>query len=84
MSKNLNSKDYKQSLELIQTDILQTQLKAALVVTEELIMLYWRIGKLISEKINTAKWGTKVITTLAHDLKKILPGATGFSLRNLH
>ncbi len=84
MVKNLSAKDYKQSLELIQADILQTQLKAVSSVTAELTMLYWRIGKLIHEKINTAKWGTKVVTTLAQDLKKILPGATGFSLRNLH
>lgn len=40
MPKNLSSKDYKQSLELIQTGILQTQLKAAAAVTAELIMLY--------------------------------------------
>lgn len=84
MTKNLSSKDYKQSLELIKTDILQTQLKAVSLVTAELTMLYWRIGKLIHEKINTAKWGTKVIAVLAQDLKQILPGVTGFSLRNLH
>ena len=43
-------KSYVKLLEQIKADIFQTQLRAALSVTKELIMLYWRIGKTLSEK----------------------------------
>ena len=46
---DLNS--YPKTLEKIKKDIQQSQLRAALSITKELAMLYWRIGKLLSEKI---------------------------------
>ncbi len=76
-------KEYVKLLENIKIDILQTQLKAALSVTKELILLYWRIGKTISKKMKTEGWGTKVVEKLAHDLGKSFPGIAGFSIRNL-
>lgn len=82
-SDNLISKEYLKFLEHIKKDILQTQLKAALSITEELTLLYWRIGKTISEKINTEDWGAQVVEKLACDLGKAFPGIAGFSLRNL-
>ena len=62
---------------------MQTQLKAALSVSFELTMLYWRIGKELSEKIVVEGWGAKVIENIARDLEKAFPGISGFSLRNL-
>lgn len=82
-SDNLISKEYAKLLEHIKIDILQTQLKAALSVTKELTLLYWRIGKTLSEKMNEEGWGAKVVETLAQDLGKAFPGIAGFSLRNL-
>ncbi len=76
-------KAYAKFLEHIKIDILQTQLRAAASVTKELTLLYWRIGKTLSEKINTEGWGAKVVETLAHDLANDFPGLAGFSLRNL-
>lgn len=46
-------------------------------------MLYWRIGKHLTHKINIEGWGTKVVDKLAQDLKKSFPSMTGLSLRNL-
>lgn len=80
---DISVKEYAKLFESIKTDILQTQLKAALLVTKELTMLYWRIGKTISKKIKTEGWGTKVVEKLARDLRKSFPGVTGFSIRNL-
>lgn len=80
---NLKLKGYKQFLEQIKTDILQTQLRAALSITQELTLLYWRIGKKISEKMNVEGWGSKVVNELADDLENAFPGIAGFSLRNL-
>jgi predicted nuclease of restriction endonuclease-like (RecB) superfamily len=79
----LNVQEYAGFLEHIKIDILQTQLRAASSISKELIMLYWRIGKNLSEKIEAEGWGTKVVKTLADDLSKNFPGIAGFSLRNL-
>ncbi len=65
--------NYTQFLEQVKKDILQTQLKAALSVTKELTLLYWRIGKDLSEKMNVEGWGAKVVENLAKDLEKSFP-----------
>lgn len=77
------TREYAQLFENIKKDILQTQLKAALSVTKELTLLYWRIGKTISEKMGAEGWGTKVVEKLAQDLRDSFPDIAGFSLRNL-
>lgn len=52
-------KSYPNTLEQIKNDIQQSQLRAALSITRELAMLYWRIGKLLSEKIAQEEWGLR-------------------------
>jgi predicted nuclease of restriction endonuclease-like (RecB) superfamily len=74
---------YIQALEHIKTDILQSQLRAALSITKELTMLYWRIGKRISEKVTEDGWGAKTIEKLASDIRTDFPNISGFSSRNL-
>ena len=81
-SDNLTSKEYaKLLLEHIKTDILQTQLKAAMSITEELTLLYWRIGKTVSEKISTEGRGAKVAEKLAYDLRQSLSWHCGFFIK---
>ncbi len=75
--------DYMTFLNAIKTDILQTQMRAAIAITQELTMLYWRIGKMIDEKMKIEGWGTKVVDVLARDIKIAFPDLKGFSLRNL-
>ena len=79
----IEPKKYAQFLEQIKKDIEQTQLKTAMAVSKELTLLYWRIGRNLSEKIETEGWGTKAVETIAHDLGNSFPGISGFSLRNL-
>lgn len=59
------------------------QIKAALAVNQELILLYWRIGSDILQREQTEGWGSKVISRLSKDLKREFPDMRGFSLRNL-
>ncbi|MCF7899795.1 DUF1016 N-terminal domain-containing protein, partial [Candidatus Babeliales bacterium] len=82
-SDDLTSKEYTKLLEQLKKDIQQTQLHAALAVTQELIMLYWRTGTILSEKITNEKWGAKIIERLAKDLQSSFPDVSGFSVRNL-
>ncbi len=57
------------------------QLKAAVAVNTELIMLYWELGKMITDK-QTA-WGSKFLEQLSRDLRTEFPDMQGFSERNL-
>lgn len=59
------------------------QIKAAIAVNEELISLYWEIGKSIVEKQEQNRWGAKIIEQLAKDLRHDLPDTNGFSRTNL-
>lgn len=79
----VDSKGYIKIFDQLKADIKETQLRAALLITKELILLYWRTGKVISEKVNNEGWGAKTMERLARDLKKEFPDVSGFSLRNL-
>ena len=79
----VNAKSYSQLLDHIKNDIQQSQLRATLGVNKELILLYWRIGKALSDKIDREGWGAKIIDTLSHDLARYFPDSSGFSVRNL-
>jgi predicted nuclease of restriction endonuclease-like (RecB) superfamily len=50
---------------------------------QELIKLYWSIGKYISERLKTSDWGQKTIEQLATFIQIQEPGIKGFEKRNL-
>jgi predicted nuclease of restriction endonuclease-like (RecB) superfamily len=80
---NLKVGNYAQLFEQIKNDIQQSQLRAALAVNKELILLYWRIGKELTERTDRERWGSKIIDTLANDLSRSFPNLSGFSARNM-
>lgn len=65
----------------IKRDILSTRNKILSDANKELILLYFRIGKIISEN---QKYGSNFINTLSTSLKIDFPDSTGFSPRNLN
>ncbi|MBE9030472.1 DUF1016 family protein [filamentous cyanobacterium LEGE 11480] len=67
----------------LKTRIRQAQVKAALAINAELVMLYWQIGQDILQRQQVEGWGSKVITRLSKDLKREFPEMKGFSQRNL-
>jgi len=86
MSKNSSlflEEQYIAFLSNLKTRIRQAQVKASLAVNQELIQLYWQIGKDILQRQKEEGWGSKVIARLAKDLKRELPDVTGFSRTNL-
>lgn len=83
IKKDISSSEYKSFLDSLKKDIKQTQIRAAVGVKTELILLYWRIGKAISEKMTQEGWGAKTVDSISHDLIRAFPGMAGFSLRNL-
>ena len=78
------TRGYTLFLNQIKKDIAQTQLKAATAVTQELTLLYWRIGKGLSGKTHLAAWGANTIGKLAQDLEGYSLGVSGFSQTNLY
>ena len=74
---------YDQLLRDLKARIRLAQVKAALVVNRELILLYWQVGREILQRQGQEGWGTKVIERLAKDLKYEFPDMKGFSSRNL-
>jgi predicted nuclease of restriction endonuclease-like (RecB) superfamily len=78
-----SNSNYATFLNELKQRIRLAQVKAALAVNRELILLYWQIGREILLKQKVEGWGTKVIDRLAKDLKEEFPDMTGFSRSNL-
>ncbi len=76
--------EYEIFLSNLKKRIQQTQVKAALAVSQELVVLYWSIGQDIVAAQKEYAWGDKVLEQIALDLKAALPGVTGFSKANLY
>jgi len=67
----------------LKQSILQSRYVAARLANKEQLLLYFKTGKMLSEKIAAEKWGAKILERIAEDLQKQLPGLRGFSFRNL-
>lgn len=76
-------KEYPELLKNLKKRIQTAQLKAAIAVNQELITLYWDIGKAIVERQKNEKWGAGVIEKLGTDLQNAFPGIEGFSRTNI-
>jgi predicted nuclease of restriction endonuclease-like (RecB) superfamily len=77
------SQKYAIIIQTLKQKIRQAQLQAALTLNGQMLSIYWEIGKTIYEQENSEGWGTKVVDSLAHDLKMEFPEMRGFSSRNL-
>ena len=75
--------NYDEFLHSLKERIRQSQVRAALAVNQELVLLYWQIGQDILQRQSQEGWGTKVIEKLAKDLKAAFPEMKGFSRTNL-
>ena len=76
-------KDYIEWLKHVKKKFKNTQIKASIKVNDELLRFYWSIGKDIVNMQAESKWGGAFFETLSEDLKKMFPGAKGFSTTNL-
>ena len=74
---------YPELLQELKERIGVAQVRAALAVNRELVLLYWSIGRELSQRFESEGWGTKINERLAKDLQAAFPGVEGFSSRNL-
>ncbi len=83
MTDSLLPPNYDRFLKDLKHRIRTAQVKAALAINQEMVMLYWSIGRDILQRQESEGWGTKVIDRLAQDLKAAFPDIRGFSPRNI-
>lgn len=77
---DINKNDFYEVISRIET----AKNRAFSKVNEELIMLYWDIGHMISYKLANSEWGNKVVDDLAVFIKDNYPEIKGFTRRNLY
>lgn len=75
--------EYGSLLADLKSHVRAAQLKAAVSVNRELILLYWRIGREILRCQSEQGWGAKVVDRLSVDLRAEFPEMGGFSRANL-
>ena len=80
LSNVVNDNEYFEFLENIKKDIISTRRKVLAQANNEVILMYYRIGKGL---IENSKYGNSFIDTLASDLKLEFPSMQGLSSRNL-
>ena len=83
MENTLQSNEYLDFVQEIKNSIREAQIKAMVKVNQELLLMYWNIGKLINEKQQLYQWGDKILEQLSKDLKENYPNNSGFARRNL-
>jgi predicted nuclease of restriction endonuclease-like (RecB) superfamily len=77
------STEYQELLISLKQRIRTSQIRAALAVNQELILLYWHIGREILLRQSQQGWGAKVIDRLSQDLRGEFPELKGLSRTNL-
>jgi predicted nuclease of restriction endonuclease-like (RecB) superfamily len=83
MTKEILTHEYSLFLEELKCRVVRSRYKAALVVNNELILLYHHIGSEILSRQKEHGWGAKIIDKLSNDLSRAFPEMKGFSPRNL-
>lgn len=77
--KNINS-DFEQILLFIQEARSRVYVKA----NAELVLLYFNVGKVVSEKVSAGNWGENTVQELANFIVAKQPELSGFNRRGLY
>jgi predicted nuclease of restriction endonuclease-like (RecB) superfamily len=72
-------KGYVEFISDLKKNIVQSRYVAARLINREQLLLYFKIGKMLAEKIDAADWGAGIMDRIATDLQNALPGIKGFS-----
>lgn len=79
----LITQELRSAVKTIKAAILQSQARAIQMVNQEQLLLYYGIGRYVSEHSRKGYWGTGAIGTISKQLKSELPGLKGFSEENI-
>lgn len=75
--------DLKRAVGFIKQAIQRSQARALRTVNNEVLSLYYGIGRYVSENSRHNMWGKGALKTISEQLQKEIPGLTGFGETNL-
>jgi predicted nuclease of restriction endonuclease-like (RecB) superfamily len=83
MTELIKDPDFKQWLVDLKVRIRQSQIRAMVKVNDEMLRLYWDMGRDITVRQMDAVWGSRFFDNLSKELKAEFPDMEGFSVTNL-
>ena len=75
---------YEQQFEEIRGIITMHRERALREVNEESLLMSWTVGRIVSDKLRSNEWGSKVVTQLSEYLRTKDPTLKGYSRRNIY
>ena len=76
-------RNYAVLLRQIKQRVLLAQQRAIYAANEEMLRMYWDIGRMLQQSQQTDGWGKKTLQRLSVDMKNDYPEIKGFSVRNM-
>lgn len=83
MEQNQMTNEYLQAVRVIKQAILESQSKAARMISGTQLSFYFGVGLFVSANSRAGKWGTGAIEAISEQLHRELPGLRGFSAQNV-
>ena len=74
---------YASLIQDIKGNIRKTRYLAMRSANLELVLLYYHIGRSLSDRVKSEEWGSKILERISSDIQQEFPGIRGFSVRNL-
>lgn len=78
-----NFSGYAELLRKIKLRVQVAQQRAIYAVNEEMLLMYWDIGKMLQQSQDADGWGQKTLQRLSVDLKNDYSEIKGFTVRNM-
>lgn len=75
---------YKQDFEHILTLITEARNRVYSKANSELVLLYFNVGRMVSERVNTGKWGENIVENLSDFILSKIPNLSEFNRRGLY
>ena len=75
---------FEKQFEEIRNVIVFHRTKALVDVNEESLQMSWKVGQIVSQRLKSKEWGSKVVTQLSEYLRAKDPTLKGYSRRNLY
>ena len=82
-NKRILSAELKQAVQTIKGAILQSQSRAARMISGTQLSLYFGVGLYVSANSREGTWGKGAIDDISEQLHRELPGLRGFSAQNI-
>jgi hypothetical protein len=67
------NKQYIRLITDLKQNIVQSRYAAARLANKEQLLLYFKLGKILSERITAQKWGLKIVEQISKDLQTNYP-----------